>query len=447
MNAVIAADLKRHGIGSEFVRFGPGVYGVSEERSAAPTSDVSFGNTGSDAADDDEKATQVEADRRVRVPIFPVYDEVRHLLRVWPGWTGKQITGFRATLAELRGTPKSTVDWRDPDSWIPERLEGDDLALAGAIWTMSGGKVNPRYTTGHWLLCQKYELLEKSAGKLGLTRRGQSFLDHENGEVVAFLDEQEGVAKILSLVTANGPTRVSGLLEEWSDFLTRHSSFSTPLTRQDALRRRLRNLVSRGLVDRRGTLYITTESGIAYLNRLGGEGTNGSHQYEDLLSQARKQSELVREELRDQLFAMDPIAFEHLVKRLLEEMDYQNVEVTKQSGDGGVDVTGEIELGITSVKEVVQAKRHRRTIQRKDLDALRGSLYRFGAVRGTIISTSVFSKGTVKAAFEAGVAPITLVDGDKLVDLLIKYGIGVRKRTIEVLTIDKEAFDDLGPDD
>ncbi len=137
---------------------------------------------------------------------------------------------------------------------------------------------------------------------------------------------------------------------------------------------------------------------------------------------------------------MDPFAFEHLVKRLLEEMDYQNVEVTSPSGDGGVDVVADIELGITSVREVVQVKRHRRAIQRKDLDALRGSLYRFNAVRGTIIATSRFSKGTIDAAFATGAAPITLIDGDKLIDLLIEHGIGVRKRTVELLEVDPSDF-------
>ena len=126
-------------------------------------------------------------------------------------------------------------------------------------------------------------------------------------------------------------------------------------------------------------------------------------------------------------------------RRLLEEMTYQNVEVTARSNDGGVDVVGDIEVGITSVREVVQAKRHRRPIQRKDLDALRGSLYRFEAVRGTIVTTSRFAKGTQEAAFATGAAPITLVDGDKLVDLLIEHGIGVRKRTVEMLEVDTEA--------
>ena len=328
-----------------------------------------------------------------------------------------------------------------------ERLTGEDLALAEAIWSKSGGEVNPRHTTGHWFLCHKYGLLKEVGGRLNLTERGQSFLDYEGGEVEVDIDEQEGVTKILSLLAVNGPTRASGVLDEWSEYLERHSGFGTPSTRRDTLSRRIRNLVSRGLVSRKGTIYTATESGLAYLERLGSAGGNGDHEYQNLVRQARKHSEMAREQLRNQLLEMDAFAFEYLVKRLLEEMDYQNVEVTKRSGDGGVDVIAEIELGITSVKEVVQAKRHRATIQRKDLDALRGSLHRFDAVRGTIITTSGFSKGTVQAAFEASVAPITLVDGGKLVDLLIKYGIGVRKRAIEILAFDPEALDDLGQED
>ena len=132
---------------------------------------------------------------------------------------------------------------------------------------------------------------------------------------------------------------------------------------------------------------------------------------------------------------MEPSAFEQLIGRLLEEMNYQNVEVVGQPGDGGVDVVAKIELGVTSVCEVVQAKRHKRTVQRKDLDALRGSLYRFNAVRGTIVATSRFAKGAVEAAFAQGAAPITLIDGDKLIDMLIEHDIGVRKHPIEVLSL------------
>ena len=78
--------------------------------------------------------------------------------------------------------------------------------------------------------------------------------------------------------------------------------------------------------------------------------------------------------------------------------------------------------------------------KRKDLDALRGSFHRFGAVRGTIIAMSKYSKGTRDAAFESGAAPITLIDGEKLIELLLAHGIGVRKKTLEVLELDAGAF-------
>lgn len=179
-----------------------------------------------------------------------------------------------------------------------------------------------------------------------------------------------------------------------------------------------------------------TENGLSYIESLVPEP--GPRQQIQKL--AKEQKTAVRESLREYLLQMDPKDFEELVGRLLEEMNYQNVEVVGQSGDGGVDVVAEIQLGVTAVREVVQAKRHKRTIQRKDLDALRGSLYRFNAVRGTIVATSRFAKGAVEAAFAQGAAPITLIDGDRLIDLLIEHGIGVRTRAIEVLAFDPEGL-------
>lgn len=137
---------------------------------------------------------------------------------------------------------------------------------------------------------------------------------------------------------------------------------------------------------------------------------------------------------------MDPYAFEHLVKRRLQEMNYDNVEVTTRSNDGGVDVVADIELASSS-GQATQAHN-----PKKGCGCPHGSLYRFNAVRGTIIATSNFSSGTQDAAFANGAAPITLIDGDKLIDLLIEHGIGVKKHTIEVLAVDPDAFSDLVPE-
>ncbi len=103
-------------------------------------------------------------------------------------------------------------------------------------------------------------------------------------------------------------------------------------------------------------------------------------------------------------------------------------------------VVGTIKVGITEVREVVQVKRLRSNVQRPVLDQLRGSLHRFGAMRGTIITTSAFSKGTREAAFEPGAPPITLIDGETLIQLLIDHGIGVSKRKLELWELDADAL-------
>ncbi|MDE2677212.1 MAG: restriction endonuclease [Gemmatimonadota bacterium] len=334
----------------------------------------------------------------------------------------------------LTGKPGEQVDWRDPDAWIPERLSGDQRELADAIWTGSGKTANPRCTGGSWSLVRHYELIEEdSHGNLQLTKRGRDFLNHRLGTAESIVDTQEGLVELLTIVADCGPAQVRDFKQAWTEYLKRaNSGFRAPASIRDTLRRRLNNLLDRGLIERQSAKYTVTDDGLSYLDTVA--PPPGPRQMIQKL--AKEQKAAVRESLRKHLLQMDPYEFEELVRRLLEEMDYENVERIGQSGDGGVDVVADIQLGVTSVREVVQAKRHKRTIQRKDLDALRGSLYRFNAVQGTIVATSRFAKGAVKAAFVPGQAPITLIDGDKLIDLLIEHGIGVQTRAIEVLTFD-----------
>ncbi len=440
LNAVIAVDIQRKGQNSPFVRVRPGVFGLRNKHDAVPGA-LHIQADDANTVQTDGAAQPDKGDARVRVPLFPLYSELRHMLRIWPGFSRRQVTALHAAFVELRGTPQKNVDWTDPASWIPEKMSGSDRTLAQTIWERSGGKVNPRHTYGHWLLAQKYSLLEDGpTGLLKLSDSGVDFLEHPSGPSEVAIDEAEGLAKLLTIVAENGPARPGGFLAHWEDYLKRRSRFGTEVTVKDTMRRRLNNLFERQLVEKNGNLYSVTSAGLAYLQQADNDDALSGEDHVEVLTLVRKQETVVRESLSELLLEMDPYAFEHLVKRLLEEMDYQGVEVTARSNDGGVDVVAEIELGITAVREVVQVKRHRRPIQRKDLDALRGSLYRFNAVRGTIVTTARFAKGTQEAAFATGAAPITLIDGEKLIDLLIEHGIGVRKRTIEMLEVDTTAF-------
>ncbi len=399
---------------------------------------MALGRRGNSAEETDRTGSGGNA-RRVLVPWFPVYGGLRHLLQTWAGCRKSHVTGLGRTLAQLRGTPQKPVNWRDPDSWIQEKLDGEDRKLAQVIWTESGKSVNPRYTAGQWSLSQKYELLvDGGDGNLRLTERGRDFIDHEFGDAEAFLDLQEGLIELLTIVADSGPAQSGALSQPWVEFLGRHSRLRSPATIRDTLRRRLSNLLDRRLINRERLKYTITDTGLEYLKRV--SPTPPDDELQAIRDLTRKREITVRGDLHERLLQMDPTAFEHLVARVLEAMGYEDVKVIGQSGDGGVDVVAEIELGVTSVREVVQVKRHKRTIQRKDLDALRGSLHRFNAVRGTIVTTSDFARGTKKAAFEQGAAPITLIDGKKLIDLLIEHDLGVRKHDIKVLSVDLEGL-------
>ena len=213
--------------------------------------------------------TQEDA-QRVRIPWFPKYRELRHLLNVWPGHSKTHVTRLQQTLMGLTGTPQNPVDWKDPDTWIPERLSGEDRKLAYAIWTKSGKTVNPRHIAGHWLLGEKYGLVaEGSSGRLELTDLGREFADQSFGEAEQLLDQHEGLIELLKIVAKVGPARAGVLTEPWSEFLKRVSPFSSSTTIRDSLRRRLNNLLDRGLLTREKLRYTATKDGLNYLRRTG----------------------------------------------------------------------------------------------------------------------------------------------------------------------------------
>ncbi|MYK17730.1 restriction endonuclease [Candidatus Poribacteria bacterium] len=441
LNKTLSTDITRNGSESEFIRLSPGVYGLRTLQTVEPESKGKVlehpPNHGSEGDNDGPDYPQ-----QVRILFFPVYEEVRHLLKIWPGCVRAQVTGLHRELTRLRGTPQSPVNWTDPDTWIREKLFGKKRDLAMAIWTMSNQDVNPRHTQGSWRLVQKYDLLRvDSDDKLRLTDRGRDFIKHRGGSTEILLDQQEGLAELLMMISDSEPVRFAGLVDAWAEYLEQHSGFKTYHTIRTTLSRRLKNLFDRELIDRKGAKYSTTDAGIAYLKRVVMLPEPDERQQIRKLAMARKKK--VRKDLLDHLLQMDPGDFEKLVGHLLEKMNYQNVDVVGRSGDGGVDVIAEIELGVSSVCEVVQAKRHKNPVQRDVLDKLRGSLYRFKAVRGTIVTTSSFAKGAREEAFATGAAPITLIDGDKLVDLLIEHRIGIRKRSVEVLSIDLDGLSQI----
>ena len=97
--------------------------------------------------------------------------------------------------------------------------------------------------------------------------------------------------------------------------------------------------------------------------------------------------------------------------------------------------------GVTKINAAVQAKRWKKNVQAPTVQGLRGALTVHE--QGIIITTSGFSKGAINEAQEQGKAKISLIDGDKLIELLIKHRIGVVAEKHTIYSLDNaEIFGD-----
>jgi restriction system protein len=385
------------------------------------------------------------------VPHYPTNKEIRHFIVAMDGQSQRTFFSMRDAIDKQTGTPQANQDWRNPDEWIPEILQDDQQILAQHLWSVSDGVLNPRYLLGVWLLSSSnkgYGLIDTDGSDtFFVTDRGEDFVSNPLGDTVQKIDYLEGLLNLLLIVSEHGPGKRSQFMPTYIEFLKEYSSYRSRNAFDTAWYGRIRNLTDRDLVSRAGVTYEISQSGLAYLETVGSllekiGRESATRQQTSIRQLIKDQKNEVRERLHETLSTMDPYKVEFLIKRLLEAMEYENVEVTSRGNDGGVDVVADIEVGITPVREVVQVKRRKNNIQRRTLDELRGSLHRFDATRGTIISTGGFSKGAQNAAFERGAPPITLIDGERLLDLLIEYEIGVRKRSVQLIEFEPADFID-----
>jgi restriction system protein len=336
---------------------------------------------------------------KVRTPLFPLYSSVRRLLDILEGVPKASVISMRNAIFEQTGTPQNPVDWSDPDTWIGERLAGDEAALARRIWEGSDRTVNPRHISGAYLLINAQDLLVPDAtGVYVLTERGRAFLEGDD-EVAREIDDAEGLPQLLAILATKTRAKRADLLPEWGEFLGKHSKSGTTTTIVDTLRRRLVNLVERGFVSREGNAYLIEPKGVDYAAPFG-KVEDGRRR--EVLGAIKVYNDDQRELLRERLGTMHPYAFEKLVRDLLVAMGYEEGTVTLQSGDKGVDVVATVQFGITTVTEVVQVKRQKGSIGRPVLDQLRGALPYHKAIRGTLITLGNFSKGCAEAALFPG---------------------------------------------
>lgn len=130
------------------------------------------------------------------------------------------------------------------------------------------------------------------------------------------------------------------------------------------------------------------------------------------------------------LQSLTPSGFEKICQRLLRESGFENVVVTGQSHDGGIDGYGTLEMNpFVSFKVLFQCKRYKGTVSRSQVGDFRNAMIG-RAEKGIIMTTGTFSSDAVKEANREGAPQVELVGGEKLVEMFKKVELGVKPKII-----------------
>jgi restriction system protein len=161
---------------------------------------------------------------------------------------------------------------------------------------------------------------------------------------------------------------------------------------------------------------------------------------ESFSTQVDQLNKSVKKELLQKLLKLSGDKFESFIEALLIKMEYEQVELCGGPTDEGIDLLCEMSQGINQVKTGVQSKckQPQNKIGPKDVRLLRDVLPKFKCSQGVLITTSDFTAEAKAAASEEGRPPIILIDGDKLTDLAIENGVGVKPRDFRAYFVDEE---------
>jgi restriction system protein len=166
--------------------------------------------------------------------------------------------------------------------------------------------------------------------------------------------------------------------------------------------------------------------------------------FEDAYDQIRAN---LAESVLENVLKSSPSFFERLVVELLVNMGYGGsrkdaAKAVGQSGDEGIDGTiDEDRLGLDTI--YIQAKRWKidQRVGRPEIQKFVGALAGKRAKKGIFITTSHFSNDALKYVNDID-AKVILIDGRKLAEFMIDYGVGVTEITsFKLKKIDYDYFE------
>lgn len=158
-------------------------------------------------------------------------------------------------------------------------------------------------------------------------------------------------------------------------------------------------------------------------------------------------NERLSSELLEIILSKSPQFFEQLVLELLDKMGYafdkESIIRTSYTNDEGIDgIIQEDTFGFSCI--YIQAKRWSGNVGRPEIQKFLGAVAGQGGVKGLFITTSIFTAEAIRYVNKQLQVKLVLVDGKRLTDLMIKYGLGVSVvKTYNLKQLDTDYFEEV----
>jgi len=161
----------------------------------------------------------------------------------------------------------------------------------------------------------------------------------------------------------------------------------------------------------------------------------------DSIDEEVEEEEEWKIKLLEKIMDISPDSFERLCQRILRECGFEKVEVTRRTGDGGIDGYGVFKLGgLLSLHVIFQCKRWKGNVSSKEIRDFRGAMT--GRTdHGLFITTGNFTRDAKDEANRDGAPKIDLINGNSLVEKMKELKLGVNIEQEEKVEINKNWFD------
>ncbi len=149
----------------------------------------------------------------------------------------------------------------------------------------------------------------------------------------------------------------------------------------------------------------------------------------------------VKRRIISELHSLGSTEFEQFCVSLLGPLGYQQLQITNRGADRGIDGHGLFRQGVVTIRSAFQAKRWRNNrVSRPEIDKFRGAI-QGDYDHGVFLTTGRFTSDAEAASIKKGAISLLLLDGEAIAESMIRNGIGVVRRPVQLFDIDPEFFD------